>query len=1168
MAIEKIAVDISSNILEIKNDFIKFERQIININNKLQELNGREVKLKIDVLLDLNQSNIQTEKIEKQAASILEQVAKGFSISNIVKKALETAVKKAIEGALIRIGGIFKKFEGFQFNFDASPLAKKAGNLALLAGVSSNIILAAHALRSIDENIPSFSGDFTWRIVKMGLALAAISSLALGIKKFSNILIKVRWKDIVKSLAIITGISANLITAAFALEQVDKRVPKLSSGFGDKLKSVAAAIVGMGGFIAIVGAVTKISGKFLAITMGLGAAMIIGISTTIITAAEAIRQINEKVPSNIDSVINKVRNIGDVLQEIASTSVVQGFSALGNFVNLIRVALLAETLRIYASIAEYIEKLQRFNFNEGAIKESINNITTALQLVSNDDIVTEFEALNNRMKAMNTQLLAEKIRMYAEVVEHLRQLERVNFKPEAIKENIEKIESVISELTSGGGIFAKGWNFLFGDTIDTSVVEAAQAVFENFVAIAEAIKIIENVSFDPDKLEEQISELQGTFELLKEVDDIVDANSIDTETVAKASQAIGYFKEIAVAIDAIQQVRFDYTNIRKQLDDLQKVVNHLHDMNDVIRTIHIEAEGVAEAAEAMSNFKTIAQAIDAIQEVNIDPGLIQQQLILLQGVARYLHLANDNIRNIYIDTDGVEQAAAAMGYFKTIAEAINAIQEVEIDEGLIRQQVTRLQGVVRYLELVNESIRNLTIDTDGVEQAAYAMSHFKTIAQAIDTIQEVEIDPTLIEGQVYKLQNVVIHLDYVNAAIRDMYIDTDGVQQASEAMDHFKTIAQAIDAIQEVNIDPTLIEDQVYKLQNVVIHLEYVNEAIRDMYIDTDGVQQASEAMGHFKTIAQAIQTIQEVQIDLDEVRARIQIANEVLDEIRDFVSGAEDVGDMNPIQESIDQFRDLIASLAELNVEFNATGNSFATELLAGFNEVDAPDSILEKITTLVTTLKDKAEGYFKVIGKDYGQKLKDAFSDAVDSLSTAVSEEFSIMEGYAGSFETLGTTFGSNLVTAFQGEISKISGIVERQITNLQTQLNSLRAPSIGTASIAYRASGGLIPAGIGGLESIFTPRGTDTVPAMLTPGEFVQKKSAVGLFGLDFMRRVNNGDVSGVFRAMTSRFNMPFTTSSSVSNAVQNINNTTNNANRITMNTQSVNPDYMMKRISRYF
>ena len=39
-----------------------------------------------------------------------------------------------------------------------------------------------------------------------------------------------------------------------------------------------------------------------------------------------------------------------------------------------------------------------------------------------------------------------------------------------------------------------------------------------------------------------------------------------------------------------------------------------------------------------------------------------------------------------------------------------------------------------------------------------------------------------------------------------------------------------------------------------------------------------------------------------------------------------------------------------------------------------------------------------------------------------------------------------------------------------------------------------------------------GTDTVPAMLTPGEFVMKKNAVDKYGSAFMSSVNNGNVQG--------------------------------------------------------
>jgi hypothetical protein len=59
-------------------------------------------------------------------------------------------------------------------------------------------------------------------------------------------------------------------------------------------------------------------------------------------------------------------------------------------------------------------------------------------------------------------------------------------------------------------------------------------------------------------------------------------------------------------------------------------------------------------------------------------------------------------------------------------------------------------------------------------------------------------------------------------------------------------------------------------------------------------------------------------------------------------------------------------------------------------------------------------------------------------------------------------------------------------------------------------FRAKGGLIDPvkfAKGGFA-----KGTDTVPAMLTPGEFIMSKYAVDQYGVDTMRKINNGDSVG--------------------------------------------------------
>lgn len=105
-------------------------------------------------------------------------------------------------------------------------------------------------------------------------------------------------------------------------------------------------------------------------------------------------------------------------------------------------------------------------------------------------------------------------------------------------------------------------------------------------------------------------------------------------------------------------------------------------------------------------------------------------------------------------------------------------------------------------------------------------------------------------------------------------------------------------------------------------------------------------------------------------------------------------------------------------------------------------------------------------------------------------------------------------------------------------------------------YRAKGG----GIG----VFKPKGTDTVPAMLTHGEYVHRKQAVDFFGVEFMRRVNNLDIVGAMRELSAK------AGSVVSNAKQTVINnniTNNNSPTINQNIQTNNPNFAFKRANRF-
>jgi hypothetical protein len=88
-----------------------------------------------------------------------------------------------------------------------------------------------------------------------------------------------------------------------------------------------------------------------------------------------------------------------------------------------------------------------------------------------------------------------------------------------------------------------------------------------------------------------------------------------------------------------------------------------------------------------------------------------------------------------------------------------------------------------------------------------------------------------------------------------------------------------------------------------------------------------------------------------------------------------------------------------------------------------------------------------------------------------------------------------------------------------HIAESLNSIFIPAF-TSVMEDQAAGGPLGLARGGMVyradggSIFQPRGTDTIPAMLTPGEFVIRKSAVDKIGAGNLAALNNGmSVGGV-------------------------------------------------------
>lgn len=132
-------------------------------------------------------------------------------------------------------------------------------------------------------------------------------------------------------------------------------------------------------------------------------------------------------------------------------------------------------------------------------------------------------------------------------------------------------------------------------------------------------------------------------------------------------------------------------------------------------------------------------------------------------------------------------------------------------------------------------------------------------------------------------------------------------------------------------------------------------------------------------------------------------------------------------------------------------------------------------------------------------------------EGQAAKVAEQFDIAAGKADAFggKDVAATIGVNdhATPVIDNATRRLAEFAGRHATATLSALFSWGG-STGGRVPQYRAAGG----------SIFEPRGTDTVPAMLTPGEFVMQKSAVDRFGVGFMEAINRGTMSPASQSIT--------------------------------------------------
>lgn len=964
-------------------------------------------------------------------------------------------------------------------------------------------------------------------LVKVGLGIKLVGKSLKLLGKFSNFSIGGKTKD--GGLGGLAGIDWNkqldkivnvgvvyamvkiVQELAEAVKQLDEKVPEFSKSLALKLASMAAAIGAIGVIVTAVGLLTKTSGGTQVAIKGLVA--VAAISVEIMLVAEAVKQIDDKVPEISTGFAKKIGTIAAAIGAMGLIVAAVG-ALLATGVVLAAVALgLAGVAAVALEMMLVAEAIQQFDKkvpeDSTSVITKIENMAEIIAAFTESNIGNLIDVFSNIVAVWNIDIVRQGIESFIELAEVINRFMDQAVIPTGVEERIEDFVD-ITKAFQGTDFKTLFKNFLQG--VNIGVVTEG---IESFIMLGETLKKFEKVDIDKGEVITRINDLNEVIDyignkngggIFSEISNFF--TGIDTSSLANVTSAVSYLIAITDQLNSLRVIYVGKEYIIEKIQTLSEVIEEIN--RGFSSVVPIDSYVMEQVAE---NVKAIVKIRDEVNQLGGKNVLADKAKKAVVGILEIVTYMGEELTKglTFLKTETIERLENTVDAILRVRDSINQLG----GKNLLYEDAKKVLREIRsILQSLGDSVL-YDLQFLGDDKVNNLVNTVDAMVKVRDSINQLGGKGLIYEQAIQNISKLKVVLSLLN-------FENFGYQAAG-AGDIHKHLDKAYDTVDKViNVTNRLnalggIELQKTKIQNLLIH---VKDVIKDM---------------------------------------------------SDFPA----VNGIDAVKNLVKEFSDLVTELNGLVGKFKEVGTSYGEHIIDGFKSAEVQKKIVKMINDLIKELqKNKYKEQFKSIGKNWGAKLREGFKEEIEHITSDIQTIISSIDGLQSEFRNAGTTLGNSFRDGFNDAVSSLSTSVGNQLSTIQTSLDSLTLPTfdidISTNNVARPLSTGGFAGDIKYLSSggnIFKPRGTDTVPAMLTPGEPVSRVAAAKKFGSRFFEKINKLDVDGVMNELNHRFGIGTAPISNTS--IQNNTYYYNNDNHATINQTmgSGNVQHGYNRANRY-
>lgn len=1036
-----------------------------------------------------------------------------------------------------------------------------------IAGVVTGMLIMAKSMGQLNK-IKFDAGKVSGTMLAMTGLITLVGAIATGIGALMVA------SEGIGALALGAGLLSMLATAgtmvvvAKAMESVAKTVARINKvklpdagTFGKKMTNFTALVTEMSlasaisGNISTLALLPSIFGTISNLAQAIQIESIINLVNKLNKLQGSVKNIPDK--SKFKDTIKKLKNMTELISELSTVSgggiknPVDALKSLGNtFGNIVKGLEVNSLTDNITKVANLIATLSQLNMPEdlSALKTKLKNIANIQKTLNSAFADIQFgdkggisnpfiHGLNTLSSFFDGFETGNNIKTFNKVTKFVKDIEDLELPDDvsSLVSQVRKIGLIHQQLNQAFSTFSLG-------TVSVSypILNAINALGTFFDSLATSnlistvkkltqfIKDINDVEVpsDTSAIDEKISNLTNVMNSLKKLgnDSWLDSiNFISKGLEALTSKLDGAsldakFKSFTKLIDFVKKIS------DLKLDDagLEAIETKLENLKKTLQTVSkfkvdTPPDIKDDVLKGYENFKKLTDKIKGITDSlnNIPDGLdisskiesVKNALSKISELATLDIFGKDTPFNKDV-TSNIKSVTEFTSKLSSIASSLNEINSIEDLSG-IPAKIEQLRQALQSITQAGENGGSLMSMFDAfkgksdygklAEEASNMINSLKTIADSLSQIPDlINIEGSGIETRVAKIQSVLKSLtdSDTGSFIQDigkLAKVSEAVGQVTSVVNSFKTMAETLMTIPDlINVEGSGIETRVAKIKSVLQSLA------------------SSDDSG----LTTSLQNIQKLSSN---IMSAVQAVNNIL-----------------IIANAINQFPEVNAD------NFNNSINAIKTaiESLSGINDNDA---IVGNLTNILNTINQiqSALAQFASMASSLGQQSGSNFSNGfVSGLGSRIVDKMNEQKNQIENlgWEALGASISSKIANGFD-----VSSVLNK-IQQIQSAIDSLRGKTVDITVnettvkktkhaehgglIEYHSTGGTV----GG--RLFKPLGTDTVPAMLTAGEYVLKRSVSSMLGKQFLDNLNQLNLTQALKALAGH------TGHSV------VNNTTNN------------------------